>query len=121
MPERMKILIMDDDEDFAGSVDELVRFLGHCGSVALSCADGVKQAMRGVFDFGILDISLADGCGLDVLKLIKERGLIGKCLVVTGHDASAYRDRAMQLGATRVLQKPLDPDDIRGFLEEVAC
>ncbi len=47
----------------------------------------------------LLDITLAVGTGLDVLRELRARGFRGRILMLSHHDLDAYRDLCLQAGA----------------------
>ena len=65
-------------------------------------------------DAMILDINLPDMSGWDVLRAMRERGDGGHVPVVvaTGRSAPANVARALSLGCSRLLEKPLALDEL---------
>lgn len=116
MPDSLNILIVEDDRDFAESLEDLLTIDGHRVVIAPSCARGIEQARRRSFDVGFIDVKLGDGSGLDVIKVINDENLIRQCVIVTGHRAETFDDQARRLGAVGALQKPLNLNDIEKLL-----
>ena len=56
-------------------------------------------------DLAIIDISLPDGSGLDLIKRIKARNVPTKMLVMSMSDESLYAERALRAGAMGFLHK----------------
>lgn len=56
-------------------------------------------------DLAIIDLSLADGSGLDLIKRIKARNVSTKMLVLSMSDESLYAERALRAGAMGFLHK----------------
>ena len=56
-------------------------------------------------DLAIIDLSLADGSGLDLIKRIKARNVSTKMLVLSMSDESLYAERALRAGALGFLHK----------------
>jgi DNA-binding NarL/FixJ family response regulator len=56
-------------------------------------------------DLAIIDLSLSDGSGLDLIKRIKARNVPTKMLVLTMSDETLYTERALRAGAMGFLHK----------------
>ena len=75
---RMRILVIEDDEDLADAIVRRLRRLGHAvdwQNDGLS-ADGVLQYS---FDLVILDIGLPRMSGFDILHRLRDRGSKIRC------------------------------------------
>ncbi len=102
-----KILIVDDHPIFCLGVSELINKepdLNVCGSV-----EKIKDANQAIKelhpDMVIIDISLKDGSGIDLVEEIKKnhRGL--PTLVLSMYDESLYAERAFLAGALGYVMK----------------
>jgi CheY-like chemotaxis protein len=67
----MRILIIDDDRDFADSLAELLQLDGHHVELALSGEMGVELFRATQFDKVFIDIKLGDQNGLEILAILK--------------------------------------------------
>ncbi len=56
-------------------------------------------------DLAIIDLSLSDGSGLDLIKRIKARNVSTKMLVLSMSDESLFAERALRAGAMGFLHK----------------
>ena len=63
-------------------------------------------------DIAIIDISLKDISGLELIKWVKELGINVFMLVISIHDESVYAERALKAGAHGYLMKQESPDNI---------
>ena len=64
------------------------------------------------YDVIILDMTLPDMNGLDVLKTLRERGKRARVLVLSMHPAEQYATRALKAGAAGYLQKESAPAEL---------
>lgn len=98
-------------EDHALVVDALTILLesgGHEVRAAASVAAAVAQATASPVDVLLLDLTLPDGNGLDVLDRLRDAGAMPPVAVaLTGHDGPAVRDRCVAAGCAAVLLKPV--------------
>lgn len=86
-------------------------------------ADTVEQGLRllsaGNVDLAIVDISLADGSGIELIKAIRARHPSTVVLVVSMHDEVVYAERALRAGARGYLMKHEAPKRIVCAISEV--
>lgn len=101
------VLIVDDHPVFCYGMTELINKeedLLVCGSI-----DNIKEARTAIQklkpDMIILDISLKDGSGFELLEDLKREGSSLSVLVVSMYDESLYAERALSAGAHGYIQK----------------
>lgn len=103
-----KILVVEDDRDLSRALRQRLRANGY---ETVSAADGLSASSlvnRELPDLVILDLGLPGADGFSVLaELQKKARLAGiPVLVLTAWDAAVCEDRALEAGASIVLQKP---------------
>ena len=64
-------------------------------------------------DLIVMDVLMPHLSGLGVLTALQGAGLETPVIMMTGFAHSSVVERAKRLGATTVLQKPFDVDDLR--------
>ena len=86
-------------------------------------ATGAAQAMEAFdgepFDLAILDMRMPEMDGLDLLAVMRERGLDTPVVIITAYGDVPHAVKAMKLGAIDFLQKPLTPEQLRALVTEV--
>ena len=82
-----------------------------CGEAA-----DLSEALRLVADtqpdVAVVDISLKTGCGIDLIKRIKDRNDTVRMLVWSTHSESLYAERALRAGALGYINKDQATDKI---------
>jgi DNA-binding NtrC family response regulator len=102
----VKLLVVDDDETLRTLLAaELGRF-GHAVSAAATAEEGLRLADESEPDVVLLDLSLPDQAGLDVLKRLRAALPALEVIVLTAHGTIDSAIAAMKLGAYEFLQKP---------------
>ena len=102
----MNLLIIDDDDTLRALLAaELGRF-GHSVSTAATGEEGLRTALDSEHDVVLLDLSLPDQAGLDVLKRLRAERPALEVVVLTAHGTIDGAIAAMKLGAYEFLQKP---------------
>ena len=115
------ILIIDDEADVLASLDELMRIEGYQTATASTAADGLSKLGKEPFDLVLLDISLPDSNGIDVLRTIKQDSPDLPVIMITAYDSSQVAFQASREGAESYITKPWDNDklllEIRNLLD----
>jgi CheY-like chemotaxis protein len=107
------ILIVEDHELAADALRLLFEALGHRPRLAPSVAAAVRECALRPPDLMLLDLTLPDGDGLDVLAQTAAAGTTPRVTVaVTGHDDDALTERCRRAGCVDIVLKPVMPRDL---------
>jgi DNA-binding NarL/FixJ family response regulator len=116
-----RILIVDDHPLFRGGLRQLIDRdpgLSVCGEAA-----DAEEAMRLVVDtkpdLVVVDISLGNTSGIDLLKNLKAADAELPLLVVSMHDESLYAERALRAGAMGYVMKHEPPKTVMTAIHRV--
>jgi CheY-like chemotaxis protein/two-component sensor histidine kinase len=114
-----RILLADDNVDFANSLAAVLSSRGHDVRVARDGAEALATAARFNPDFAFLDIGMPKVHGYEVARRMRELPQTSECVLValTGWGHEDDRNRAREAGFDRHLVKPIDPEDIDTILE----
>ena len=100
-------LIVDDDHSGLSGLVEWVREEDFEARQAGSLAEARKSLEALVPDLALIDIQLPDGSGLDLIPSLREHPDV-EIIVITGHGSIDSAIRALKLGASDYLTKPID-------------
>ncbi|MEX6503785.1 response regulator [Pseudomonas zhanjiangensis] len=104
-------LLVCDDSNMARK--QLLRALPTDWPVSVEQASDGREAMevlrRGPVDVMLLDLTMPEMDGYQVLTALRAEGLACKVIVVSGDVQEQARERVMALGALAFLQKPVEP------------
>ena len=114
------ILVVDDLPGLRALTAALLRAAGHQVHTAGGGREALAIARSCHLDLILLDLEMPDMNGLEVLKRLKERGVRVPVVVFTGMQDAAGRERAQELGATRVVLKG-EPGTVDDLLGSVSC
>lgn len=107
MTQRKKVLIVDDEPAIRDSLRLLLK-----ANFDVETADDGEQALATVDstepDLILLDVHLPSIDGIDVLKAIRQRGLMMPVVMLTGAGTVQTAVEAMKVGAADFLNKPFD-------------
>ena len=107
---KVHILVIDDDKELIESLKEFLDVRGFDVASAYDGKSGIEIARRDKPDLIILDITMPDMDGRDVLIEIKKDDDIKDIpvIVLTGMEDQFSRNHVMELGAYEYLTKPYD-------------
>ena len=114
--EDKSLLIVDDDNPFR---DRLSRAMEKKG-FSVSQAEGVKKGIELIKStkpaFAVVDLRLADGNGLEIVKELQTSNTSCKIIMLTGYGNIPTAVAAIKQGAIDYLAKPADADDVEKAL-----
>jgi PAS domain S-box-containing protein len=106
-PQALQVLIVDDNEDAANTLAEVLGLLGHRTCVAHTAAAALAQAMP--FDACILDIGLPDMSGHELAAALRGQQHPGVVYIaLTGYGQPRDRVLSTAAGFDHHLVKPVD-------------
>jgi DNA-binding response OmpR family regulator len=108
MPEKGKVLIVDDEEEFAVTLAERLNLRGYTTQVEKDGEGALAAVEMNVPDVVVLDIRMPGIGGFEVLKRIKSEYPQVPVILLTGHGATRDGMKGMELGAYDYLIKPVD-------------
>ena len=114
-----RILLADDNVDFANSLGQLLSAQGHDVRIAYDGAQALQTARDFNPQIAFVDIGMPKVHGYEVARRLRaDAGTAGCVLVaVTGWGQENDRKRAREAGFDRHLVKPVDPTEIESILE----
>ncbi len=107
-----RVLLVDDDEDVRRVFARALRDGGFDVDVVGDGSEAVSRFVAGKFDAVVSDINMPGLDGVQLLRKLRELDLDMPVLLVTGQPSLDTAVKAVELGAHRYLQKPIDPDDL---------
>lgn len=102
-----KILLVEDETDFRETLTEVLEIQGYAVTALEDRATFDREYAPGRFDLAILDRTLPDGDGIDILKRIRQHSAM-PVILLTGMSQLNERVRGMEADADHYLVKPVD-------------
>ena len=112
MKRKMKVLLVDDEEEFVKTLAERLemRDLGsdtvYDGEGALSYVENQEP------DVMVLDLKMPGIDGMEVLKKVKKAYPDIEVIMLTGHGTKKDEEEARRLGVFDYMEKPVDIDSL---------
>ena len=105
--ETIKILLVDDDEDFVQSLAQRLANRELPADIAVDGAAVMQLVINEVPDVVVLDLKMPGIGGMELLRHLKQIDPQIQVIFLTGHGSDAARCEAMFLGAYAYLEKPV--------------
>jgi serine/threonine protein kinase/CheY-like chemotaxis protein len=116
-PERGSILVVDDEPALLRAT---VRQLRNADYTVTACSDGTSAAamlVTDAFDVVVSDIEMPGLTGVDLLKLLRQRGLDVPVILMTGAPGLDTAMLAVEHGAFKYVAKPIGAPELLEVVE----
>jgi K+-sensing histidine kinase KdpD len=111
------ILVVDDDLDFLGVIKRILETKGYEVETAPSAGKAISRMKERFFNVTILDISLPDADGTELLSRLLDINEDIIAIMLTGHSSVRNAVQSLNRGAFAYLEKPLDPDNLLSVIK----
>jgi DNA-binding response OmpR family regulator len=102
----VRILLLEDDRETASAVEKGLSREGHRVSVAARAGGALDLVAAERFDVAVLDVSVPDGSGYDVLAALRAGQHPTQVLMLTARGSVTDRVEGLDRGADDYLVKP---------------
>ena len=109
---RMRLLVVEDDLIVLNIECRVLTGGGYLVESAATAAEALAQAAQNRYDGILLDMSLPDVGGLEVLRTLRARGDFTPVLFVTGQSSETMIARVLNAGADDYVVKPITAEHL---------
>lgn len=102
----MKLLVIEDEQDLNESISHFFNNLGEIVVSAKNKLEAEDKLVSNQFDAIVLDITLPDGNGIDILPIIKQTQDNSGVLILSAKNSLDDKIKGLDLGADDYLTKP---------------
>ena len=121
MTDPVNILIVDDNEDLANNLKDILHELGYGASAAFNAAEALALCRKTPFHLALLDYKLPDMDGLSLRDRLAEIAE-AEFILITGVAPADWSDDALRNGRIIALEtKPLNMDRLLSRIQAVAA
>jgi two-component system, NtrC family, response regulator HydG len=115
----LRVLIVDDDQDHAESVADILEMRGYSVELAASGEQGIARFRASDFHVVLMDVKLPGMNGVETFAEFKRIRPDARVLMMTGFSVEALVAEAVGNGALGVLYKPFEISELLATLERV--
>jgi PAS domain S-box-containing protein len=112
-----RILIIDDDRDFADSLRNLLVLESYKVEVAYSVSAALDALHNFDVEVALIDVRMDDQDGLKLVSEFRQRRQDIICVIITAYASVETAIQALQRGAYDFLCKPFHPEELIATLE----
>ncbi len=114
----MKVLLVDDEEEFVKSLSERLEMRDVKSDVALNGEAALKTLDEDLPDVMVLDLKMPGMDGMEVLRRAKKAYPGVQIIMLTGHGSEKDEKEARRLGVFEYLQKPVSIEKLMKTVTE---
>ncbi|MDE2083079.1 MAG: response regulator transcription factor [Burkholderiales bacterium] len=108
----MKILVVEDQTRLGQFLRQGLNECSYTVTWVGSCAAAEDALCESAFDLVVLDLSLPDGDGLDLLRRWRKSGFNEPVLILSARDSIDDRVKGLDVGADDYLSKPFSLEEL---------
>lgn len=110
----MRVLIVEDDRGISSFLAKGLAAEGYSTTVAAEVAEGLVQVSGDPdgFDVVLLDLSLPDGSGLEVLRAVRLRDPSPPVIILTARGQIEDKVQGLDMGANDYVTKPFSFEEL---------
>lgn len=115
----MKILIIEDEQEMLENMQNSLEKEEFVVETASSYREAFSKIGVYEYDCILLDISLPDGDGFQILKELKNKGILDSVIIVSAKDSLDDKIKGLDLGADDYLPKPFHMAELHARINAV--
>ncbi len=109
---KRKVLVVDDEESIRWVLGNCLEKAGYAVSYSTTGSEAVDSVLTDHFHSIILDITMPDLSGFEVLGRLKDHAITTPVIIITAQNTVKNAIDAMKQGAYDYIAKPFDLDDV---------
>jgi DNA-binding NtrC family response regulator len=118
IPSPMRILVVDDEPQVLGFLEELFRTAGWEVQGAGTGLEGIEKLERGRFDVVLTDLKMPGAGGMEVLRTARKLQADAEVVLMTAYGSVDTAIDAMRAGAFHYLTKPFKAEEVLNLVEK---
>jgi DNA-binding response OmpR family regulator len=115
----MKILIVEDEKDLSNSITTYLRQEKFNCEAVLNYKDAVEKINLYDYDMVIIDITLPDGNGLELIRELKKNRSKAGIIIISAKHALDDKILGLEIGADDYLTKPFHLSELNARVKSI--
>jgi two-component system response regulator FixJ len=112
------VCVVDDDEAVRDSTQMLLGIYGYNVRAYAAARDFLAEFDAADTGCLILDIHMPEMTGVELLTLLRARGIKTPAIIVSGQTDPGLSEILTRSGALAILGKPVNEDELMGFVKK---
>ena len=109
---KIRVLLVDDEEQFVQTLAERLQMRDYDVTTSLSGEDALEKVKGYNFDVVVLDVLMPGLDGIQALREIRNIKPLTEVIMLTGHGTVETAIEGMKLGAFDFLLKPTETEEL---------
>jgi two-component system, OmpR family, response regulator len=118
-PQGVRVLVVDDEDYITDLIAVGLRFVGFEVDTAADGREALAKIASTQPDLVVLDISMPDMDGLEVVQRLRRDGVSTPIVFLTARDAPADRVKGLHLGGDDYITKPFSLEELLARIEAI--
>lgn len=115
----IRILIVEDDDSLAMSLEDDLRLEGYEVQVARDGELATRQALAEAYDLIVLDLTLPNKDGFEVCRELRRNGRHMPIIMLTARSEDSDKVLGLEIGADDYVTKPFNPRELRARIKAI--
>lgn len=116
---KKRVLVVDDDLDFAETLSESFAMRGCDVDIAHTGEEAISMYQDGFYDVAFMDVKLPGKNGVECFQEIRKTNPAARVVMMTGYSVESLLDKAKAEGASAVFHKSVDLEKMLGYIEQL--
>ena len=112
MPDPIRVLVVDDEEQFLKTVSKILERRGFAVTAVSTGEQALEAARKEAFPVALVDLKMPGMDGEQVLEALKREHPEMEVIILTGHGSIDSAIRSTELDVYSYLQKPAELDTL---------
>jgi two-component system, NtrC family, sensor kinase len=108
----LRLLVVDDDQTIARSLQGLLQKAGHSAEIVADASAAIQQYRTDGFDMVLTDLQMPGMSGIELMGELRAYDPDVILLALTGQSMDAQIEQARTAGALSVLRKPVEINEV---------
>ena len=108
----MKLLLVEDEVQLSEALSQILIKNNYSVDAVYDGDDGLNYGLTDIYDVIILDIMLPKLNGLQVLRMLRKKGVSTPIILLTAKDSVEDKVTGLDLGADDYLSKPFSSEEL---------
>jgi DNA-binding response OmpR family regulator len=114
---KARVLIVDDEREFAGALAERLCLRGYAARAAFSAAEALDAVAASAFDVVLLDLNIPGVRGVELLLSLRQALPRAEIILLSGHLDLAEKIEGLRLDAFGTLLKPVELPELVALID----
>lgn len=117
MTDKLKIIIIDDDENIRKPLSFILEDEGYEVAQSAEGLPALERMSNEFFNVALVDYKLPDITGIDIAKKIRQVSSDTRVIMITGHGSLEIAVEAIREAVFDYLQKPVNPENVKTVIQ----